>query len=219
VVPGPGAPPLVPVDPGTDDADTLFPAKVKVLRARVVDGKLDLLVGITGRASGDLEITYRAAGKEIAFTEAIGDAKVGERLIKIRRELSDAQRRLGTGIVEIAFAGNQRTQPDEVRMRAAGGRSLLKRTELELDGRELTVAGTVSSRVEGIVRLRVVYADGDGIGVWNGRARIDDGKWSLTRDLPAAAVADPRAYLTGQFTGDFDARGGPHRGEQFGKGL
>lgn len=59
--------------------------------------------------------------------------------------------------MEIDYAGNTRTQPDAVRLRAATGRSLLKRTKLELDGRDLTVGGTTSTRVKGVVRLRVTY--------------------------------------------------------------
>jgi hypothetical protein len=81
------------------------------------------------------------------------------------------------------------------------------------------VAGTISRRVDGVIRLRVSYARSGEIDAWHGRAQIKDGRWSLTEQLPAAAASDPNAYLTGQFTGDRNARGGAHRGEQFGKGL
>jgi hypothetical protein len=54
--------------------------------------------------------------------------------VRIRRALTGKQRNARTGIVEIDFAGNPRTQPDAVRIRAASGRSQLRRTKLELDG-------------------------------------------------------------------------------------
>lgn len=71
-----------------------------------------------------------------------------ERNLTIGRTLTGRQRTLRTGIVEIDYAGNQRTQPDAVRLRAAGGRSQLQRSKLQLDGRQLTVAGTTSRRVQ-----------------------------------------------------------------------
>lgn len=169
--------------------------------------------GITGRASGRLKLRYRAAdGRRLHQ----GDRRAPdwERKVLIRRRLTGRQRALPTGIVEIDYAGNPRTQPDAVRLRAARGRSLLHRTRLELDGRRLTVAGTTLRRVGGVVRLRVTYTGGQ----WNGRARINNGRWTLTSQLPAAGHR-PHAYLTAQSTGDRTTTTGPHRGEQLGKGL
>lgn len=54
---------------------------------------------------------------------------------------------------------------------------------------------------------------------WTGRALIGIGRWSLDEELPPAVVSDPDAYLTMQFTGQKDGKGGPYRGEQDGKRL
>jgi hypothetical protein len=120
-----------------------------------------------------------SAGREIAFEQPIGEPRTGERNVRIRRALTGKQRNARTGIVEIDFAGNPRTQPDAVRIRAASGerraasgRSQLRRTKLELDGRDLTVAGTISRRVDGVIRLRVSYARSGEIDTWHGRAQI-----------------------------------------------
>lgn len=197
-----------------------FPAKLKVERASIRGGVLDALFSVTGRATGELTIDYQAAGKFTRYTVDVGPAQEGEKLVSLVRELDADQRRRSSGILNIAFGGNAAAKPDEVRVRAANGPSRLARESLSFAQGRLQVAGTIDDDVSGIVRLRATYLAADGsAGMWEGRAQVDDGRWSADAQLPAGASADPNAYLTMQFTGDLDAPGGPYRGEQDGKSL
>lgn len=224
---GPGVsstgPPAVSTSPpirAVSSAAGRFPAKLKVLRASVRDGRLDALFSLTGRATGKLQVAYQAAGRVKRYTVDVGPARSGEKNVRLVRRLDSSQRRRSSGIVNVAFAGNALTGSDELRFRAANGRSRLDRGHLTFAQGRLRVSGSVDRDVSGIVRLRATYAALDGTpGVWEGRATIEDGRWSADAQLPAGAAADPNAYLSMQFTGDLTARGGPYRGEQDGKGL
>jgi hypothetical protein len=72
-------------------------------------------------AAREIKDELTSAGREIAFEQPIGEPRTGERNVRIRRALTGKQRNARTGIVEIDFAGNPRTQPDAVRIRAASG--------------------------------------------------------------------------------------------------
>lgn len=197
-----------------------FPAKLKVLRASVTRGVLSALFSITGRATGSLKIDYQSAGRFRRFTIDIGAVREGEKRVELTAPLDGAQARRSTGILNVAYDGNDTTLSDRLRLRAASGRTVLRRETLSFAQGRLAVAGTVHRDVSGIVRLRVTFEAADGSnGVWEGRTRVSDGRWRLDEQLPAAVASDPDAYLTLQFTGDLDARGGPYRGEQDGKGL
>ncbi|MEJ7797021.1 MAG: hypothetical protein WKF42_00885 [Solirubrobacteraceae bacterium] len=202
------------------DASLYFPAKLKVLRATVRNGTLEMLLSITGRATGAITVDYQAAGRFHRTFAAVGPPQEGEKRVAVSQPLADHQRAVETGIVNAAFAGNETTQADSARLRAAKGRSRLTLERLTfVDGR-VAVAGSIDERVSGIVRLRASYLDSDGsTGVWNGRAAVERGAWGLDEKLPAAATDDPNAYLSMQFTGQKNAPGGPYRGEQIGKSL
>ncbi|MCP9491666.1 MAG: CAP domain-containing protein [Solirubrobacteraceae bacterium MAG38_C4-C5] len=197
-----------------------FPAKLKVERASIRGGVLDALLSVTGRATGEITVDYQAAGRFTRYTVDVGPAQVGEKQVRLVRELEGAQRRRSTGILNIGYDGNGETKPDVVRVRAANGRSRLTRETLTFADGRLRVTGAIDDDVAGIVRLRATYLAADGsAGVWEGRAPVLGGRWSVDSQLPAAVAADPNAYLTIQFTGDLNAPGGPYRGEQDGKGL
>ncbi|MDP2710637.1 MAG: GDSL-type esterase/lipase family protein [Solirubrobacteraceae bacterium] len=217
-------PPIVTPPPAVADPPpppaARFPAKLKLKRAAIAGGRLDALLGVSGRATGALRVEYHSAATTRVFRVALGPAREGEKNVKLLRALSGAQRRTPTGILTVTYSGNQRVLGDLLRARAANRRSLLRRTSLSLAGARLRVAGTVAPAVRGVVRLRVTYTDASGAGAeWSHAARIAAGRWRADRALPAAASTDPNAYLTLQFTGDLAARGGPHRGEQDGRGL
>jgi len=142
-------------------------AKLKVKRASLPSGRLNVLLGITGRATGKLQIKLEAGGRT-SFSVDVGSSGSKEKQVRIDRPLP--------------------------------------------------VAGTVDPRVDGSVRLRVTYTRSNGtFAAFNRTASISKGRWSTDETLPPSAVADAAAYLTTQYTGDGNTRGGPYRGEQQGK--
>jgi hypothetical protein len=100
-----------------------------------------------------------------------------------------------------------------VRLRAASQRAELDVEEISLTGDHLSAQGSVTSRAQGIVRLRYSYVDPDGSEqVHLARAEIqDDGDWELEDDQVPAQLAQCGGYLSIQFTGYFERR---IRGEQ-----
>lgn len=228
IVSGPASPLLPSTDPAPASAPPAAsaastppkPAKLKVRRAGIDDGVLDLLVEITSDAAtsgATLAVDYESSGRHTRFTVPITTAKRasgGEALLAIRKRLPSTQPK-DTGIVELAFAGNAAVAPDEVRLRAADVQALLTRTSSSLNGGRLKAAGTVSSKARGVVRLLWQYTDGSGAAkLMTLKATIASGRWSV--DTALTGDAGKGGYLSIQFTG-YEAAG--MRGEQTGKQL
>lgn len=189
-----------------------YPAKLEVLRAGVVNGRLDVLADITKRADGDrVRVSFIANGRRAQFTAPVEDGR-----IRFERRLPASQRRTSTGIMEIHYKGNDRVRPTEVRLRAANGKAHLERDLISLHDGAITARGSLTDHTEGVVRLILSYARPDGsVGEWQGRARVrDDGSWGLEEDLPVSAHGG--GYLSIQFTGFHPKR---IRGEQIAKQL
>ncbi len=166
-------------------ASQSLPAKLQVQRAEVRRGSLDVLARITGRATGRVSVSYRSAGRTTRFTAPIRNGT-----IRINRRLPSSQRRKTTGILSMTYAGNDRVRRDDVRLRAAPGKALLRRgtTRIQKKGR-LHVSGTTSRRARGVVRIRLGYTAGNAtVRFLNYTATIDNGRWLLTRTLPATAA-------------------------------
>ena len=190
----------------------LFPAKLQVQRAGVRGGRLDVLARITGRATGSVNVSYRSSGTTTRFTTQIKNGTV-----RINRSLPSSQRRKSTGILTMTYAGNDRVRSDEVRLRAASGKALLKRTATRIDGNgRLQVAGTISKRAKGVVRVRLGYTTADeSVKFLEYAAMIHNGRWSLTKALPTDA-ARSGGQLSIQYTGYEPRR---IRGEQLAKAV
>ena len=167
----------------------LHPAKLEVARSGVLRdaGALDVLSPITARASGAVGVDFHAAGRHTRFAAQI-DSEQG--YVRFRKDLPRAQVRAGTGIVTLAYPGNDRTRGQEVRLRAASGRARLDldRPTL-LDGR-VRAHGTISKRARGVVRVQFSWATGGRDRSLEVHARIRDGRWTLDEALPDAAMAD-----------------------------
>lgn len=217
--------PLPPAPPPKPPAKVVpQPAKIQVRRAQIVKGRLDALLQITSRATGTLRIAYTSSGRTTRFDISLGGAsssakaRAAERQILIDRKLPSSQSRKSTGILNITYAGNERVRPDEVRLRAATGKALLKRTTTSLKNGTLKLAGTISSKAVGVVRIRLSYLDKDDEAkLLKYRARIKRSRkgastWSLNQKLPSAAAAGGQADI--QFTGYEKRR---IRGEQLSK--
>lgn len=188
------------------------PAKLRVLRTGVEGGVLDMLVEITSRAAAPgakLDLRYLSSGQTTTFSVPIPAAtqsslgpwaRAAETSIKIREQLTASQRKKNTGIVELTYAGSSTVQPDEVRLRAASGKSQLKRTTTRIQNGRLLVAGTITTKARGVVRIRLGYDKPNATTAflyWN--APISNGAWKLDRTLPAEAAKG--GQLSIQFTG------------------
>ena len=192
------------------------PAKLRVSRAQVLreDRRLDVLAPITSRArGGDVEVTYQGDRRTDTFDAEVTEANTELDEIRIMEPITRGQAELGTGIVNINYLGNAAVRPEFVRLRAASQRAELDVEETSLIGDRLSANGSVTSRAEGIVRLRFNYVDPDGSAeVHNARAAIqDNGDWELEGDQVPAQLARCGGYLSIQFTGFFERR---IRGEQ-----
>jgi hypothetical protein len=180
-----------------------------VLRAGVSGGARDVLASITSRANGKVRVSYRSAGATTSF-----DAPISNGQIRFRKALPAAQRSKSTGIFTLTFAGTSLVEPDSVTLRAARGKARLVRTSSRIDNGHLRVAGTISPRARGVVRVRLGYAAaGAKTTFLDYRAKIAAGKWLLVQKLPDAA-AKAGGQLSIQFTGYEPLR---IRGEQIAK--
>jgi CSLREA domain-containing protein len=208
--PAPHAPPAAPAPPVAPASappplpTPKNPAKLSVLRAGVTAGKLDMLLQITSRAAtpgAKLSIDYFAAGKHTKFTVPIPAARSAAPVsIPLLHTLPSSQAKLGTGIAEITYAGNAAVNPDDVRLRAATGKSLLVRKSSTLAAGLLKVSGTLASKAKGVVRIRLEYTKADAsTGFLDYQAKISGGRWSLSQALPADAHGG--GELSIQFTG------------------
>ena len=129
-----------------------LPAKLAVLRNGVDDGVLDMLIQITSRSvtpGAMLELDYNSSGKHTRFALPITSTQ-----IKVRKKLPKSQPK-DTGIVEIDYDGSDAVGPDEVRLRAADGKSKLVRTKSSITNGRLAVEGTISKDAKGVVRIRL----------------------------------------------------------------
>jgi hypothetical protein len=211
-----GPPPVGPPSPAVDAcgiegaAGYLYPAKLRVSRSRVLRGdrRLDVLAPITSRARGDVEVTYQGDGRSDTFDAEVtsGDAELDR--IRFQEPITRGQASLGTGIVTLNYQGDADTRAEEVRLRAASQRAELEVGEISLTGDGLSAAGSVTSRAEGIVRLRYSYLAPDGSPqVHLARATIqDDGDWELADDEVPPQLAQCGGYLSILFTGFFERR-------------
>ena len=181
------------------------PAKLKLRRAGVRRGRLEVVALITRKASGRVDVAYRAGGRTTRFTAPIAAGR-----IRVTRRLPRAQAG-ASGILTLRWRGSAAVREATVRLRAAAQPARLRRDAATLAGGRLRVAGRISPRARGSVRLRLVAADGGEVSV---TAPIDGGRWHA--DVPSEASS---GYLTLQFTGYRRAPGGPMRGEQDGIAL
>ncbi len=181
------------------------PAKLRIMRARVRGGRLDMRLRMTARATGRLRAVYESSGRRTRFRVRI--PRTRPRAWTVTRRLPAGQRRRSTGIVTLRYAGNRRVRADRLRSRVADGKARLRRARSAIeDGGALRVGGTISRRARGIVRVRMEYGDA---GVLHYRARIRRGRWALSEQLPSKAAAG--GDLSIQYTGHFGRR---IRGEQ-----
>jgi YVTN family beta-propeller protein len=190
------------------------PAKLRIARARVTRGKLDVRLGMTSRATGRLRAVYHSRGRRTRFSIRIPKRTGAPKPWTIRRALPRAQRRKSTGILTLSYAGSKTVRPDRLRSRVATRRARLRRTLTMIDAQGRLVArGTTSRGVPGVVRLRFDAADESM--VLHYHAPIVRGAWRLREPLPSKAAA-AGGQLSIQYTG---AEGRRIRGESLSKAV
>jgi YVTN family beta-propeller protein len=184
-------------------------AKLRILRARVRGGRLDLRLGISARATGRVRAVYRSAGKRKRLSLRIPKRGAAPRTWTVRRRVGGTKR---TGIVTLRYAGSARVRPDALRARVAPRRARLRRllSSIAADG-TLEVRGTVSRTVPGVVRVRLDPDDESR--PLHYRARIRRGRWALRALLPSTVRA---GQLSIQYTGQERRR---IRGEALSKAV
>ena len=140
-----------------------------------------MLAPITRRASGDVEVELHVAGERTRFTAPVDS---DEGLVRVSRAISDRQARLGTGIVTLLYAGNERTRPQEIRLRAAARPAALDAGRPTLRDGRIRARGTISSRARGLVRVTLSYVHDGRTHTVDGNARISDGRYALDVKVP-----------------------------------
>lgn len=184
----PPPPPPPPLPPAACNA---LAAKLSLARATFnrFDRTISIFAPITRLASGNVQITLRAAGRTTSFTAPVDSANGW---IRVVRGVTAAQARLGTGILTITYPGDADTRPQSVRLRAANTPAALTSSRPVITPTGfLQASGTVASRARGIVRVQVQYINrvvGETVTVER-RAPISNGRWSLNVQLPPAVLA------------------------------
>ena len=182
--PAPAPVPAPPTAPAPVDGGLLQPAKLEVARSGVLrdSGVLDVLAPITKRASGAVDVDFHAAGRHTRFGAQI-DSQQG--YVRFRKDLPREQVRAGTGIVTLAYPGNDRTRAQEVRLRAASGRANLDLARPTLGSGRLAARGTISDRARGVVRVQLSWVTAGQDRSLELHAKIRNGRWSLDQALSA----------------------------------
>jgi hypothetical protein len=115
--PAPGLQPqqqLLP--PRAAPAPRLAP-RLRVVRARLRGRRLDVLVTLTGRATGRVSFRLRAAGRTLRFSQRIVRGRA-----RVSRRVSRAQSRSRGAALTVRYAGNSRVRPATVRARVVRAR-------------------------------------------------------------------------------------------------
>ena len=172
------------------DVAPRFPAKLGVERATVgrATRRLSVLSPITSRAEGGMGVTFQAAGEQRRMKSARIDS--ANRRVRFSRAISARQARLGTGIVTLAYRGDDDTLPHTVRLRAAPRPAHLDAGRPRISAGRLTARGTVAPSAHGVVRVQLSFDRRTGPPqLLEYTAPIAKGRYALDVRLDAAEAA------------------------------
>ncbi len=164
-------------------------AKLEVTRARVLrrERQLDVLAPISRRASGLIDVTFKAAGQTTRFGQRI-DSSRGQ--LRFRHAITRAQARQATGILTLRYRGNENVRSQVVRLRTAARHARLQTTRPQIADGRLIAQGTLARRAHGVVRVQLDWSRQGRPMHYEASARIRDGHFSLRERLPAGALKD-----------------------------
>lgn len=158
--------------------------------------RFELLAPITRLATGSARVELVAAGRRTGFAAKV-DSKRGR--LRVSQKITRRQANRASGIVTIRYAGNSRTLPKQVRLRAAAKAARLTAGKPSMKANKLVTAGRVVKAARGVVRVELAYnVDGRNV-TRKFSAKIKNGRWNL------------RAALTPRLRGEIARRtGGVH---------
>ncbi|MFA4928313.1 MAG: hypothetical protein WC558_07340 [Patulibacter sp.] len=191
VTAGTAVPPPAPVLPAPE------PSKLQLQRATIFQkaGVIDILAPITRRASGNVSLELFAAGQRHRWTAPIDAAN---RRVRQSVAIPAAQAKKGTGILSIHYPGNDRTRPQNVRLRAANVPAALSSNRPTVVAGRLQASGSVSDAARGKVRVQLEYFSNGTTTTLEKWATIANGRWALDAPLTAeeqAAIATRRGVV------------------------
>lgn len=178
--PGPSAPPAT-------RRVGRFASKLQVERATVrrKERRLDVLAPITARASGKVGVKLQADGRTVDLGGVAIDSRRGR--VRFAKKLDAGQARQGSGILQLTYGGDEDSQGQEVRLRAAPRKASLDADRPKLQNGKVTAAGTISKQARGVVRVQLVYENAAGeTETIELKAKIGKGRFSLAQPLTAA---------------------------------
>ena len=168
-----------------------FTSKLSLARATIsrATRTISILAPITQLASGAASIKLQAAGRTATFSGPVDSAN-GR--IRLTRSVTRAQALLGTGILTMSYPGDADTRPQVVRLRAANVPARLTATRPTISAAGLLEAsGVTTIRARGVVRVQLEYVHRvtGATTTLQFKTPIENGRWSLSVQLPAAALA------------------------------
>jgi Glycosyl hydrolase family 26 len=156
-------------------------AQLRVTRARLKGSKrFGAITQFSKRASGEARVQIAAGGRKMRFTAMFRN---GKGRLTINKAISKKMGRKRTGVLTIAYGGDEDTNPQLVRLRAGPRTPRLKvQAPTIADGR-LAVRGQVAPRARGTVLVQLRYVVDATIVTRSFSARISGGHWNLSSPL------------------------------------
>lgn len=144
------------------------------------------------RASGDVRVRFRAAGRTTQFDTTVDSES---RRVRFREAIGADQARLGTGIATIIYFGNESTRAQESRLRAARNPADLELDRPTIRERRLRVNGTATATPAGPCGSASSGTDDELRGLQL-QTPIEDGAFSIDHQL-SACDRELRSYEIG----------------------
>ena len=192
--PTPSADPSPPADPSAPGAPQTGAAtsaanrgatELNVARLRIArrSRTLELNGSVTSQATGNVDMTLSSPGRTTKLS-----APIRNHGFSLRSKIPAAQARLGSGLVTVRYAGDDRTRPLTVRLRAATASARLNVRRPTIANGRLKASGTITSRARGVVRVRLELVRDGAFKTLVFTARISNGRWKLDHKLSSSAM-------------------------------
>ena len=166
-----------------------------------------MLASISTKASGSVDMAFRAGGTTTRFSAPINAAK-GE--VRVSRAIPKPQARKGSGTLTLTYRGDGDTRAYSVRLLAAGRAPSLKAQRPRIAGGRLQAAGKVAKLARGsvAVQLRMTLPGRSRPRSLTFKARIVKGRYRLDKRLSTDVMrVTTTATLSSYVTYAGDKRG------------